>query len=127
MWGRWLVGVNAVVRLGYGLPALASPSKPAFGKVPIAPDTDELPEARLFVRAFAAHQIAVALVGVAGVVQPGLRRPGMLLAATTDLTDIASALVEASARGRLDSDLRGGIVFSAAGLASALAALWDWS
>ena len=125
MRGRWLVGVNAVIRLGYGLAAFTSPSKPAFGKVPLAPDTDELPEARLFIRGFAAHQIAVALVGVAGVVQPDLRRPGMLLAATTDLSDIASAVVEAAARGRQDSNLRGGIVFSAAGLASALAALWE--
>jgi hypothetical protein len=47
----------------------------------------------------------------------------MLLAAATDAADIASALVEVKARGRLEPDLRDGIVFSSAGLLSALAAL----
>src|ERR671914_1056336 len=99
MRGRWLVGVNAVLRLGYGLAAFTSPSKPAFGKVPLAPDTDELPEARLFIRGFASHQIAVGVVGLASLGQRDLRRHGMLLAAATDLADIASALIEAHARG----------------------------
>jgi hypothetical protein len=36
-----------------------------------------------------------------------------------------SAAVEANARGSLDSDLRDGIVFSSAGLVSALLALGD--
>jgi hypothetical protein len=124
MWGRWLAIANSVIRLGYGLAALAAPSKPAFGSVPLAPDTDRFPEARLFVRGFAAHQIAVALVGLAGVARRDPRR-GMLLAAATDFTDIAAALAEGAARGRLDSDLSGGIVFSGAGLVSALAALSD--
>ena len=56
-------------------------------------------------------------------VRRDLRRPGMLLAAATDLADIVSGVVEANARGRLDSDLRGGIAFSSAGLVSALVAL----
>ena len=64
------------------------------------------------------RQIAVAGVGLAGLGQRKLRRPGLLLAAATDLADIASAVVEARARGRLDSDLSGGIAFSGAGLVS---------
>ena len=47
----------------------------------------------------------------------------MLLAAATDAADIVSALLEARARGQRDPDLIGGTAFSAAGLASALAAL----
>jgi hypothetical protein len=125
MWGQRLSAANAAVRLGYGLAALANPSKPVFGRVPLAPDTDAFPEARLFVRGFAAHQIAVGLVGLAGTVQPGLSRPAMLLAAGTDFSDIASAVAEGAARGSMDSDLRGGILFSAAGLVSALLALRD--
>src|SRR5918999_228864 len=50
------------------------------------------------------------------------RRRAMLLAAATDLADILSAAIEARARGALDADLRDGIVFSSAGLVSALAA-----
>ena len=118
-----LIAANAAIRIGYGAAVLAAPSKPLFGKVPLAPDTDEFPEARLFVRGFAAHQIGVALVGLASLPRPDLRRPGMLLAAATDAADIASALVEVKARGRLEPDLRDGIAFSSAGLLSALAAL----
>jgi hypothetical protein len=55
--------------------------------------------------------------------QRDLRRTGMLLAAATDLADIVSAAIESGARGRLDSDLSGGIAFSSAGLVSALVAL----
>ena len=118
-----LIAANAAIRIGYGAAVLAAPSKPLFGKVPLAPDTDEFPEARLFVRGFAAHQLGVALVGVASLSRPDLRRPGMLLAVATDAADIASALVEVRARGRLEPDLRDGIAFSSAGLLSALAAL----
>jgi hypothetical protein len=118
-----LIAVNAAIRIGYGVAALAAPSKPIFGSVSLAPNTEQFPEARLFIRGFAAHQIAVALVGLASLVQRDLRRPGMLLAATTDLADIVSAVVEGNARGRVDSDLRDGITFSSAGLVSALLAL----
>jgi hypothetical protein len=47
----------------------------------------------------------------------------MLLAATIDVADIGSAVIEALARRQLDQDLTGGIIFSAAGLASALVAV----
>jgi hypothetical protein len=123
--GLSLIVANAAIRLGYGVAALAAPSKPVLGNVPLAPDTEEFPEARLFIRGFAAHQIAVALVGLASLGQRDLRRPGMLLAAATDLADIVSAVIEAGARGRLDSDLSGGITFSGAGLVSSLVALRD--
>ena len=118
-----LIAANAVIRLGYGLAALTSPSKPVPGTIPLAPDTEEFPEARLFVRGFAAHQIAVAVVGLASLSRANLRRPAMLLAATIDAADISSAVIDARTRGRLDPDLTGGIAFSAAGLASALVAL----
>ena len=114
---------NATIRLAYGLVVVAAPSKTAGGSMALAPNTDDRPEARLFVRGFAAHQIAVGLVGLASARRPDLRRAGMLLAAGTDLTDIATALLEARARGRLDPDLSGGIAFSGAGLASAVAVL----
>jgi hypothetical protein len=122
MGGLTLLAANAAIRLGYGGAVLVAPSKPFLG-LSLAPDTDELPEARLFVRAFAAHQLGVGLVGLASLRQRELRWPAMLLAAATDVADIGSALMEARGRGRLDSDLRGGIAFSAAGLVSALGAL----
>jgi hypothetical protein len=122
--GTSLIGANAAIRLAYGVVALVAPSRPALGKAQLAPDTKEFPEARLFVRGFAAHQLAVGVVGLASLGRRDIRRMGLLLAAATDLADILSASVEARARGRLDPDLSGGIAFSAAGLVSALAALW---
>jgi hypothetical protein len=47
----------------------------------------------------------------------------MALAAATDLADIASAVIEARARRRVDRDLAGGIAFSSAGLITALLAM----
>jgi hypothetical protein len=117
-----LAAANAAIRLGYGVAALVAPSKPFLGKVPLAPDTDEFPEARLFIRGFAAHQVGVALVGLASLGDRDRRRAAMVVAAATDLADIVSAAIEARARGSVDADLRDGIVFSSAGLASALAA-----
>jgi hypothetical protein len=121
--GFSVIFANAAIRLAYGAAALAAPSRPLLGKVPLAPDTEQFPEARLFVRGFASHQVAVALVGLAGLARRDLRRPAMALAAGTDLADIASAVIEARSRSRLDSDLGGGIAFSSAGLVSALMGL----
>jgi hypothetical protein len=123
MLGLTAVCANALIRLGYGVPALANPSRPLFGKIALAPDTDDLPPARLFVRGFASHQIGVALVGLLSLGRPELRRPAMALAAAIDLADVASAAVEAEARSGLDSDLLRGMVFSSAGLVSALVGL----
>jgi hypothetical protein len=117
---RSIIGANAVIRLAYGAAGLAAPSRRLLGRIPLAPDTEHFPEARLFVRGFAAHQVAVGLIGLVSLIRPDLRRPAMALAAATDLADIASAAVEARSRSSLDSDLSGGMAFSAAGLASAL-------
>jgi hypothetical protein len=118
-----VICANAAIRLAYGVAAIAAPSRPVLGKIPLAPDTEHFPEARLFVRGFASHQVAVALVGLASLAYRDLRRPAMALAAATDLADIASAAIEAQSRSRLDSDLSGGIAFSSAGLASAIIGL----
>jgi hypothetical protein len=121
--GFSVICANAVIRLVYGAAALAAPSRPLLGKIPLAPDTERFPQTRLFVRGFASHQVAVALVGLVSLARRDLRRPAMALAVVTDLADIASAAIEAQSRSRLDSDLIGGIAFSSAGLASALTGL----
>jgi hypothetical protein len=103
--------LNGAVRLGYGLYVTAWPSRSAGTALPLAPDTDAFPEARLFVRGFSAHQIGVALVSVAS-----LRR--------RDLA--ASALALAMSRPMLVGDgiqtSSGGAIFSGVGLAPAVAA-----
>jgi hypothetical protein len=112
--------VNIVFRLSYGVGGLLSPS--AMARLRAAPDTSQQPEARLFVRGFSAHQIAVAALGLAGLRWRRLERPAAVAAATIDAADMLSAALEAAGRGRWDADLTGGALFSAAGAASALAA-----
>ena len=117
-----LTAANAAIRVGYGVAVLLRPSKP-LGTVELAPNTEEFPEARLFVRGFAAHQLGVGVLGLMSLRRRDRRRVAMLLAAGTDLADIVSAVVEARARNDVGADIAGGTAFSAAGLLSALLAL----
>ena len=89
----------------------------------LVPDTADRPEATLFVRGFAAHQVGAAVLALAAARRPRLQRPAMRLAVSLDVLDMLSAVVEARARGRMDPDTVGGFAFSAAGAASAAAAL----
>jgi hypothetical protein len=118
---RSLMLVNGLFRVSYGLGALLVPAKMAALK--LAADTDEHPQARLFVRGFGAHQIAVATAALASRRWRRLEQPAAVAAIAIDAVDMLSALVEARGRGRVDADLSGGLVFSAAGVATAVAAL----
>jgi hypothetical protein len=111
---------NALFRLGYGVGALVAPSAMAAARM--VPDTEDRPEARLFVRGFGAHQVAVAAAGLWSRRRPRLERAAILLAVAIDVVDMASAAAEARARGRMDADVAGGFVLSAAGVATAAAA-----
>ncbi len=116
-----MLALNAGIRLAYGIGGLASP--PVMEKAQLAPDTPERPDARLFVRAFSAHQIGVAALGVAALGRPRLQRPAAIAAVAIDVADILSGIVEAVKREALDVDLRGGIAFSGIGALSAAAVL----
>jgi hypothetical protein len=113
--------VNSLFRMSYGVGALLVPSKMASLK--LAADTADRPEARLFVRGFGAHQIAVAAVGLASRRRRGLEQPAAVAAIAIDVADMLSALVEARGRGQVNADLSGGLVFSAAGVATAAVTL----
>jgi hypothetical protein len=114
---RDLLLINAGFRLAYGIGGLLSPA--AMGRLQLVANTPERPDARLFVRGFSAHQIGVGALGLASRRWPRLQRPAALAAAAIDLTDMASAAIEAVQRRELSSDLAGGLVFSAAGVATA--------
>jgi hypothetical protein len=113
--------LNSGFRLGYGVGALLGPSQMAAAR--FVPNTDDRPDARLFVRGFGAHQVAVAILAVGSRRWRGLERPAILAAVVIDAVDMISAAVEARARGQIDPDVAGGFVFSAAGLATAAAAM----
>ena len=119
---RKLILLNASVKLAYGVVVTLWPSKTADNPLRLAPNTDALPEARLFVRGFSAHQIGVALAGLACSGRRELEPTAIALAGAIDALDIGSAVIEARARGSWDEDLIGGVLFSGAGFAAALAA-----
>lgn len=114
------MAINAGFRIAYGIGGLLSPA--TMAKLEMAPDTPERPDARLFIRGFSAHQISVAALGLLSLHLRRLERPAAFAAIAIDTADIASALVESSKRGRLEIDVVGGIVLSAAGIVTAAAA-----
>ena len=118
---RSLILANVLFRIGYGVGGLVAPS--AMAKFGLTPDTEERPDARLFVRGFSAHQIGVAALGLASIRRRELERPAMLAAAAIDVADMITAAVEGIDRRSVDADLAGGLVFSGAGVATALAAI----
>jgi hypothetical protein len=113
--------VNSGFRLSYGVGSLLAPSAMAAAR--FVPDTEQRPDARLFVRGFGAHQVAVAALGLGSRRWPRLERPAIVAAVVIDVVDMVSAAVEARARGQIGPDVAGGFVFSAAGLATAAGAL----
>jgi hypothetical protein len=118
---RSLMLLNSTFRVGYGVGALLAPAQ--MTKLQLAADTAEQPAARLFVRGFGAHQIAVAALSLASRRWRALERPAALAAIAIDVADMLSAVAEAGERGQMDPDLTGGLVFSAAGVATAAASL----
>jgi hypothetical protein len=113
--------LNSAFRVSYGVGALLAPAQ--MTKLQLAADTAEQPAARLFVRGFGAHQIAVAALSLASRRWRALERPAALAAIAIDVADMLSAVAEAGERGQVDPDLTGGLVFSAAGVATAAASL----
>jgi hypothetical protein len=116
-----LLLLNSGVRLAYGVGALLAPA--LMAKARFVPDTEDQPPARLFVRGFGAHQVAVALLGLESTRRRHLERPALVAAVAIDLVDMLSAAVEAAARDELHPDTVGGFLFSATGAATAAAAL----
>ncbi len=118
---RSLLTVNVVFRVGYGVGGLLAPS--TMAKLRLTPYTADRPDARLFVRGFSAHQTGVAALGLAGLRWPRLQRPAAIAAVAIDAADLLSVAAEAADRKRMDPDLVGGALFSAAGAVTAWAAL----
>jgi hypothetical protein len=118
---RNLLLINAGFRMAYGIGGLLSPA--AMGRLQLAADTPERPDARLFVRGFSAHQIGVATLGLASLRWRRLERPAAFAAVAIDIADMLSAVIEAGKRGKMGGDLAGGLVFSAAGVATAASSI----
>jgi hypothetical protein len=75
----------------------------------------DLPDPRLYVRGFGAHQVLAAGFTLAALRSDDLLRPALVLTLMLDGVDIASAVAEVAARGGVDRTLAGGLVISGAG------------
>ena len=119
---RSLALAGSLIRGAWGAGAYAVPGRMRRLELTGGPDLDR-PDARLYVRGFGAHQVLVAGFTIAALRSERLLRPAIVLSLLLDGVDVASAVAEATARGRLDRTLAGGIVFSGGGAALFAAAL----
>jgi hypothetical protein len=114
---RALLGLNAALRLAYGLGAAFVPQK--MEALRLAPALAERPDGRLFVRAFGGHMIIVGALGLAALRRRRGERIAIAAAVAIDLADVGVAVVEAQRRGRLEEDLSGGLAISGLGAVTA--------
>lgn len=94
-----------------------------MARAELVADTEDHPDARLFVRGFGVHQILAAGITLAALDDDDRLRDALLLSLLVDVSDIAAAAAEAQARGAVDRGLISGFAISGAGAAIFAAAL----
>lgn len=109
------------MRIAYGIGALLAPAMMVEARY--APDTHELDDPRLLLRAFGGHQLVTGCLTLAASRSRGLARPAAILSLLIDTLDVGSAVLEQRARGRPDQTILGGYVISGAGMIAFAAAL----
>jgi hypothetical protein len=119
---RSLALVGSLVRGAWGFGAFAAPAAMKRAQL-TGGEGLNLPDARLYVRGFGAHQALIAGFTLAALRSDELLKPALVLSVLLDALDMASAAVEVPARGGIDPTLVGGIAFSGAGALTFLAAL----
>jgi hypothetical protein len=118
-----LIGGSAI-RIAYGAGSLLDPQRMVSKR--LAPDTHDLADPRLLLRAFGGHQIVTGALTLAATRSVALARLAAALSILIDTLDVLSALLELRARGGGDETIAGGIAISGSGIiafASALFAL----
>ena len=119
--GRAAMLTGSVFRVAYGAAALFAPRRMVAAG--FAPDTGDLAEARLLLRAFGGHQLLVGALTLGAVWKPALARPASILSLAIDTFDVGSAALEIRDRGGVDPALLGGIGLSGAGIVTFAVAL----
>jgi hypothetical protein len=122
---RALLLLGSTVRIAYGLGSLLTPTKMVNAQ--FAPDTHDLADPRLLLRAFGGHQVVTSCVTFASVRSPAHARSAATLSLLIDTFDVACALLERRTRGANDQSIAGGIAISGTGMLTFGAALWGLS
>jgi hypothetical protein len=118
---RALLLGGSAVRIAYGAGALLAPARMVSAKY--APDTHNLADPRLLLRAFGGHQLVTGCLTIAAIRSRMLARQAATLSLLIDTLDVLSAVLEQRARGECDQTIAGGYVISATGMAVFAAAL----
>jgi hypothetical protein len=119
---RTLVVVGSAVRIAYGVGALLAPAKMVQARY--APDTHELDDPRLLLRAFGGHQLVIGCLTIAAACSRRHPRQAASLSLLIDMLDVGSAVLELHTRGRADRTVLGGIAISGSGILTFAAALY---
>jgi hypothetical protein len=113
---------GSAFRIAYGAGALLTPTRMVSARY--APDTHDLPDPRLLLRAFGGHQLATGCLTLAAATRSRhLARAAALLSLLIDAFDVSSAVLEQRARAHSDQTTVGGIAISSTGVIVFAAAL----
>lgn len=118
---RALMLIGSSVRIAYGAGSLLAPAKMVSTRY--APDTHDLADPRLLLRAFGGHQLVTGCLTIAATRSRRLARPAATLSLLIDTLDVASAVLELRARGANDQTITGGILISGTGIIAFAATL----
>jgi hypothetical protein len=109
-------------RISYGIGALLAPAR--MVSAGYAPDTHDLTDPRLLLRAFGGHQLVTGCMTLCSMRSRRLARWAASLSLLIDTLDVTSAILEQHARGRRDQTITGGYVVSGAGVITFAVALY---
>jgi uncharacterized protein YjeT (DUF2065 family) len=116
-----LMLAGGVVHIAYGAGSLLAPERMVSARY--APDTHDLPDPRLLLRAFGGHLLVSGCLTLAAIRTPRRARSAVALCLLINAFDVTSAILERRARGRSDQTVKGGIALSGSGVLVFAAAL----
>ncbi|MGD1058518.1 MAG: hypothetical protein ABR992_14025 [Solirubrobacteraceae bacterium] len=114
---RALLLAGGAVHIVYGLGSLLTPESMVCAHY--APDTHDLADPRLLLRAFGGHLLVSGCLTLTAMRSPRRARSAAVLCLLINSFDVTSAIIELRARGTI----KGGIALSGAGVATFAAAL----
>lgn len=112
---------GSTVHIAYGVGALLAPEKMVSAHY--APDTHDLADPRLLLRAFGGHLLVSGCLALAATGSERHARSATALCLLINTFDVTSTVLELRARGQSDQTIKGGIALSGAGVLTFAAAL----
>jgi hypothetical protein len=111
---RALMLAGSAGHIAYGLGSLLMPERMVSAHY--APDTHNLADPRLLLRAFGGHLLVSGCLALAATCRPRHARSAAALCLLINAFDVTSAVLELRTRGQSDQTVIGGIALSGAGV-----------